>query len=303
MKQESPTTLDIGIQQHKQFIDTPKDVTKSNKNVKDTTAASLIDKNVGNDNKNNNENNDNDNPQPIDKKISEVQPMVITNGTDIKTVAMTNGNDQNSIDNSNNNNNTNNNKSNNKSNNVNSNSKEELDDMPNKELLSKISETLAEFYGGGKDYDESEEAQKERPRSCAKVSNITLTNEEEGEGEDIVNSIYPEIKIRDFAFPTDDPRHWGQKIIEEEEEEEDSEYVNRRARALYDFVAENSSELSFHEGDILLVQCRQYDGWLMANLGEETGLIPENYVKLLDDDDDDDDDEYGNWAEEGNNDE
>lgn len=24
MKQESPTTLDIGIQQHKQFIDTPK---------------------------------------------------------------------------------------------------------------------------------------------------------------------------------------------------------------------------------------------------------------------------------------
>ncbi|CAG8518484.1 9912_t:CDS:2 [Rhizophagus irregularis] len=126
MKQESPTTLDIGIQQHKQFIDTPKDVTKSNKNVKDTTAA------------------------------------------------------------------------------------KELDDMPNKELLSKISETLAEFYGGGKDYDESEEAQKERPRSCAK--------------------------------------------------------------------AENSSELSFHEGDILLVQCRQYDGWLMANLGEETGLIPENYL-------------------------
>ncbi|GBC15694.2 NAP1-binding protein 2 [Rhizophagus irregularis DAOM 181602=DAOM 197198] len=231
MKQESPTTLDIGIQQHKQFIDTPKDVTKSNKNVKDTTAASLIDKNKYNQ------------------------------------------------------------------------CKEELDDMPNKELLSKISETLAEFYGGGKDYDESEEAQKERPRSCAKVSNITLTNEEEGEGEDIVNSIYPEIKIRDFAFPTDDPRHWGQKIIEEEEEEEDSEYVNRRARALYDFVAENSSELSFHEGDILLVQCRQYDGWLMANLGEETGLIPENYVKLLDDDDDDDDDEYGNWAEEGNNDE
>ncbi|CAB4412970.1 unnamed protein product [Rhizophagus irregularis] len=230
MKQESPTTLDIGIQQHKQFIDTPKDVTKSNKNVKDTTAASLIDKNKYNQ------------------------------------------------------------------------CKEELDDMPNKELLSKISETLAEFYGGGKDYDESEEAQKERPRSCAKVSNITLTNEEEGEGEDVVNSIYPEIKIRDFAFPTDDPRHWGQKIIEEEEEEEDSEYVNRRARALYDFVAENSSELSFHEGDILLVQCRQYDGWLMANLGEETGLIPENYVKLLDDDDDDED-EYGNWAEEGNNDE
>jgi hypothetical protein len=128
------------------------------------------------------------------------------------------------------------------------------------------------------------------------ASNITLTKE----GEDIVNNMSPEVKIRDFAFPTDDPRHWGQKILEEEEE--DNEYVNRRARALYDFVAENSSELSFQEGDILLVQCRQYDGWLMANLGEETGLIPENYVRLLDDGEEDED-EYGNWAEEGNNDE
>jgi hypothetical protein len=104
----------------------------------------------------------------MDKKISEVQPMVITNGAEIKNVTVTNGNDQNSIDNSNNNNNNNNdnnNKSNNKNNNVNSNGNEELDDMPNKELLSKISETLAEFYGGGRDYDETEEAQKNSSRS------------------------------------------------------------------------------------------------------------------------------------------
>ncbi|GES82128.1 SH3 domain-containing protein [Rhizophagus clarus] len=282
MKPESPTKLDIGIQQ-KQYIDTPKDVTKNNKNVKNTTAVNLIDEKV------------------------EVQPMVITNGAEIKTAAVTNGNDQNSIDSSNNNNsnknNINNINNNNKSNNINnvhSNSNEELDDMPNKELLSKISETLAEFYGGGKDHDETEGAQKNWPNSNAKVFDGTLTKE----GEDIINNMSPEIKIRDFAFPTDDPRHWGQEIpeeeVEEEEEEEDIEYLNRRARALYDFPAENSSELSFQEGDILFVQCQKYEGWFMANLGEETGLIPVNYVKILGDDEDDED-EYGNWAEEGNN--
>ncbi len=63
-------------------------------------------------------------------------------------------------------------------------------------------------------------------------------------------------------------------------------------------MADNQNELSFQEGDILLIQYRQCEGWLFAELDEKTGLIPENYILLLDDDDDDD--EYGNWAEEGN---
>ncbi|RIA95659.1 hypothetical protein C1645_756964 [Glomus cerebriforme] len=270
MKQESPTSLDIGIQQQKSFINAPKEVTKNNNSVKNEK--------VGNDIKVNND--DNDNSQTIDKKLSEVHPMEIKKEVEIKNI-VTNGNDQNFVDNNNS-----------KSNNVNINNNKEFDDMPNKELLSKLSETLAEFYGGGNDNDGIKEPQKKRPRSCAK----------DGERVDTVNNTFPEIKIRDFAFPIDDPRHWGQIIPEEEEEEEDNEYMNRRARALYDFTAENSSELSFQEGDILLVQNRQYDGWLMASLGEETGLVPENYVKILGEDEEDED-EYGNWAEEGNNDE
>ncbi|CAG8532618.1 16235_t:CDS:2 [Acaulospora colombiana] len=68
-------------------------------------------------------------------------------------------------------------------------------------------------------------------------------------------------------------------------------------RALYDFRAENPSELSFQEGDILLIQDRQCAGWLIADLGEETGLVPENYVALLGDDEEEED-EYGDWANE-----
>ncbi|CAI2181664.1 685_t:CDS:2 [Funneliformis geosporum] len=110
---------------------------------------------------------------------------------------------------------------------------------------------------------------------------------------------FPEIKIRDFAFSTDDPRHWGQRIPSSSDGEEDDEYTNRHARALYDFVAENQNELSFQEGDILLIRYRQCEGWLFAELGEKTGLIPDNYILLLDNDIEED--EYGNWAEEGDN--
>ncbi|CAG8521679.1 14725_t:CDS:2, partial [Funneliformis caledonium] len=195
---------------------------------------------------------------------SEVKSMEISNGTEIQPVT-TNGNSQNCID--------------------------RFDDDMDKELLCKISETLAEFYGGGSKVDEIGEPQKKRPRSCAKEYSIISI---EGENQ------FPEIKIRDFAFSTDDPRHWGQRIPSSSDgEEEDDEYTNRRARALYDFVAENQNELSFQEGDILLILYRQCEGWLFAELDEKTGLIPDNYILLLDDDIEED--EYGNWAEEGDN--
>ncbi|CAI2183798.1 4950_t:CDS:2 [Funneliformis geosporum] len=159
-----------------------------------------------------------------------------------------------------------------------------------KDLISKISATLAEFYGGGNKNDEIEKSQKKRPRSYAKEYSIISI---EGDNQ------FPEIKIRDFAFSTDDPRHWGQRIPSSSDGEEDDEYTNRHARALYDFVAENQNELSFQEGDILLIRYRQCEGWLFAELGEKTGLIPDNYILLLDNDIEED--EYGNWAEEGDN--
>ncbi|CAG8638401.1 9853_t:CDS:2, partial [Acaulospora morrowiae] len=114
------------------------------------------------------------------------------------------------------------------------------------------------------------------------------------------NPLNMDIKIRDFGFPIDDSRHWGHPYPssdEEDEEAETNEYTNRRARALYDFQAENPTELSFQEGDILLIQDRQCAGWLIADLGDETGLVPENYVALLGDDEEEED-EYGDWANE-----
>ncbi|CAJ0904272.1 11463_t:CDS:2 [Entrophospora sp. SA101] len=46
----------------------------------------------------------------------------------------------------------------------------------------------------------------------------------------------------------------------------DGKYKNKKARALYDFLAENTSELSFQEGDILTINYQQCVGWLVAEL-------------------------------------
>ncbi|CAH1761691.1 9071_t:CDS:2 [Entrophospora sp. SA101] len=90
------------------------------------------------------------------------------------------------------------------------------------------------------------------------------------------------IKIRDFAFPIEDPRHWGQNMITSLD---DNDY--KKACALYDFLAENTSELSFKEGDILTINYQQCVGWLVAELDGKVGLIPENYVAISSSDGDD----------------
>jgi hypothetical protein len=54
------------------------------------------------------------------------------------------------------------------------------------------------------------------------------------------------------------------------------------AKALYDFDAENPSEITFRKDDLLYINYRQCEGWLVGYLQEDKlGLIPENYVKLL----------------------
>ncbi|CAJ0634708.1 7912_t:CDS:2 [Entrophospora sp. SA101] len=60
-----------------------------------------------------------------------------------------------------------------------------------------------------------------------------------------------------------------------------------KACALYDFLAENTSELSFKEGDILTINYQQCVGWLVAELDGKVGLIPENYVAISSSDGDD----------------
>ncbi|KAJ2507760.1 DNA-directed DNA polymerase delta, partial [Coemansia sp. RSA 2052] len=55
-----------------------------------------------------------------------------------------------------------------------------------------------------------------------------------------------------------------------------------KARALYDFEAENPTELAFAENDTLYITYKQCDGWLVGYKGNQVGLIPENYVELFD---------------------
>lgn len=111
------------------------------------------------------------------------------------------------------------------------------------------------------------------------------------------------ITVRDYAYPKAHPYHLGQfppepafeeSDIEEDDEEmfdhddDDSDLVaagedrtEGHARGLYDFDAENTSELSFREGDTLWIHCRQFPGWFLGEMGGQSGLVPENYVQLL----------------------
>ncbi|KAJ2854757.1 HOG (high osmolarity glycerol) pathway protein [Coemansia erecta] len=113
--------------------------------------------------------------------------------------------------------------------------------------------------------------------------------------------------VRDFAYHKNDPRHRGEhKEIKPEEEADpgnesdpwgsfESGGPNVHvaddsgsgasstigiARALYDFEAENPTELGFAENDILHISYKQCDGWFVGYKGNQVGLIPENYVEL-----------------------
>ncbi|KAF9975338.1 hypothetical protein BGZ73_001059 [Actinomortierella ambigua] len=114
------------------------------------------------------------------------------------------------------------------------------------------------------------------------------------------------ITVRDFAYPSDHPYHFGkyppppvyeesdieeEEPYEDEDEDEDSSHhahaaavedrTSGQSRGLYDFDAENTSELSFREGDILWIHCRQFPGWFLGEMGGAVGLVPENYVQML----------------------
>ncbi|KAM4022081.1 GRB2-related adapter protein 2 isoform 1-T3 [Anomaloglossus baeobatrachus] len=56
----------------------------------------------------------------------------------------------------------------------------------------------------------------------------------------------------------------------------------RRVKALYDFKALESDELSFQTNDIIEVMESSNDSWWMGRLGNRTGLFPTNYVTSID---------------------
>jgi hypothetical protein len=61
------------------------------------------------------------------------------------------------------------------------------------------------------------------------------------------------------------------------------EEMHGKAVALFDFARENENELPLSEGQIVLVSYRHGEGWLVAQdpKSGESGLIPEEYVRLL----------------------
>ncbi|CAG8451016.1 6856_t:CDS:2 [Ambispora leptoticha] len=137
--------------------------------------------------------------------------------------------------------------------------KKNFNDLDNSELEKNLAKTLAEFYrGGGEDY---------------------ILN---GEDEDIWEE--PEKKRR-LPIKAD---HYE---YEEDLDEYNDGFTNRRACALYDFRAADESELSFNEGDILVIKYQQSKDWFFAELlvdeddnsKASSGLVPENYLKLLGD--------------------
>lgn len=61
------------------------------------------------------------------------------------------------------------------------------------------------------------------------------------------------------------------------------EEMHGKAVALFDFERENENELPLVEGQIIWVSYRHGQGWLVANdpKTRESGLVPEEYVRLL----------------------
>jgi hypothetical protein len=129
--------------------------------------------------------------------------------------------------------------------------------------------------------------------------------------------------VRDFAYAVDHPLHYGvdnahdpsfenaegdhddvpwasqDEEIHNEEGDTTERYndnnVKGKAIALFDFVPENDNEFALKEGQIIWINYRHGQGWLVAadfiESGDETansidnersGLVPEEYVQLLD---------------------
>ena len=54
-----------------------------------------------------------------------------------------------------------------------------------------------------------------------------------------------------------------------------------KAKALYNFVAENGKELSFQKGNILTITGDVDENWIRGEIGERKGILPSNYVQYI----------------------
>lgn len=58
-------------------------------------------------------------------------------------------------------------------------------------------------------------------------------------------------------------------------------HTHRLVEALYTNVCDDNDELSFAKGDRLIVKEQINSEWLLCSLGNKTGIVPTNYIKLV----------------------
>ncbi|CEP11145.1 hypothetical protein [Parasitella parasitica] len=92
--------------------------------------------------------------------------------------------------------------------------------------------------------------------------------------------------VRDFAYPADSPLHFGRNALLPLSNQSalslsSPDFNGRDARALFDFSPETEYEIGLKAGQSVWVQYRQCPGWLIADVQDETGLIPESYVEFI----------------------
>ncbi|CAO3649592.1 unnamed protein product [Cunninghamella blakesleeana] len=115
----------------------------------------------------------------------------------------------------------------------------------------------------------------------------TIKEKDEEDKEDDIR--IPTIQVRDYGYSTSSSLHHGfiePSIIYDQQNASSislsSERFNgRQAKALYDFIPETDYEIAMNVGQTVWIQYRQCDGWLMAEIENETGLVPESYIEFI----------------------
>lgn len=92
----------------------------------------------------------------------------------------------------------------------------------------------------------------------------------------------PNTLVTDYAYPELHPLRHG---AEPELDDDEPCAVNRRAVALFDFTPENGNEVPLVAGQVVYITYRNGEGWLVAEDDNGSGLVPEEYVELLESDD------------------
>ncbi|KAI8076863.1 uncharacterized protein BX664DRAFT_344126 [Halteromyces radiatus] len=123
---------------------------------------------------------------------------------------------------------------------------------------------------------EKEDDDKENTKST-RNSDVSNIQQEE--------STIPMIYIRDFAYPVSSPLHNGlndKRMTNGSQISLSSSRFNGcQAKALYDFIPETEYEIAMKSGQVIWIQYRQCTGWLIADVGDETGLVPESYIEFI----------------------